>query len=274
MPGECPWSGCDGLAESAAHEKDSALPAALQHQPGAREGWREPAPRSPHPRVITPDCYGPTTRSWGGSGLLHLVHGARAVRPAALILPATSQRAGLAQLVEHPPCKRKVVRSIRTAGTTRASLATSPSLPFGSASALRGTKRQRLSEAGRRYEDPDGSPGSRLGRRAAQGGTLRKRRTTAGNPCCGLHDPRDTSGYCCGLRLARTTNPRFALIPVSARRNATCLQLMTLHQDARPRSAPVRSTSRCVRGRRGACSGRHAGPRDGPASAQLQHRSR
>ena len=27
------------------------------------------------------------------------------------------RRAGLAQLVEHPPCKRKVVRSIRTAGT-------------------------------------------------------------------------------------------------------------------------------------------------------------
>jgi hypothetical protein len=29
------------------------------------------------------------------------------------------KKAALAQLVEHPPCKRKVVRSIRTSGTTR-----------------------------------------------------------------------------------------------------------------------------------------------------------
>ncbi len=31
--------------------------------------------------------------------------------------PTIAPLAGLAQLVEHPPCKRKVVRSIRTAGT-------------------------------------------------------------------------------------------------------------------------------------------------------------
>ena len=31
---------------------------------------------------------------------------------------SSDARAGLAQLVEHPPCKRKVVSSIPTAGTT------------------------------------------------------------------------------------------------------------------------------------------------------------
>jgi stringent starvation protein B len=89
---------------------------------GAAAGHRRPSPRpTRHVRPNDPPPPGPAAtgaqaRQVASAGLAepgHTIGRASRMRPES---PAPG--AGLAQLVEHPPCKRKVVRSIRTAGTT------------------------------------------------------------------------------------------------------------------------------------------------------------
>ena len=82
-------------------------------QPAAR-AW--PAPGEYRAgRRRRPGCAGSRRRHAGSRRARRPPAGAQAHQIAP---PTIRSRAGLAQLVEHPPCKRKVVRSIRTAGTT------------------------------------------------------------------------------------------------------------------------------------------------------------